>query len=135
MPGIMATPRDQSACNARILIIDGDAVFANILSTVLRDNGFDIVKSSTGKEALRLLEEDVFHIVLSDADLPDNTGTAICRHLRKNPRLRNMPVILMSGGLEEEQRRRAFESGATDFLSKPFKINAMVARVLACLEQ
>lgn len=133
MPCIMATPRDQSTSKARILIIDGDAVFANILGTVLCDNGFDIVKLSTGKEALRLLEEGVFHIVLSDADLPDSTGTGICRQLRKNSRLRDMPVILMSGGLEEDQSRRAFESGATDFLCKPFRIDAMVAKVRACL--
>ena len=123
------------ATSTKILIVDGDAVFADILGVVLRDNGFDIVKCSTGKEASRLLEEGVFDLVLSDADLPDNSGAAICRQLKKDSRLRAMPVILMSGGLEEDQRHRAFEAGATDFLSKPFKINAMVAKVRDCLER
>ena len=123
------------ATSTKILIVDGDAVFANILGVVLRDNGFDIVKCSTGKEASRLLEEGVFDLGLSDADLPDNSGTAICRQLKKDSRLRAMPVILMSGGLEEDQKHRAFEAGATDFLSKPFKINAMVAKVRDCLER
>lgn len=131
----MVKPEDQLATKARILIIDGDTVFSNLLGVVLHHNGFDVAKSSTAKAALRLLEDGIFDVVLSDADLPDSSGAAICKQIRMNPRLREIPVILMSGGLEEDESHRAFEAGAANFISKPFRFDTMVAKVHGCLKE
>ena len=99
------------------------------LARALGASGFEVVKAPTGKEAIRLLGSAHFDLVLSDADLPDISGFEICRRLKRDPERRQLPVIIMSGGLEQDIERLALSAGATDFISKPFKREALLEKI------
>jgi len=115
----------------RILVIDDEPAFSGVLLLILKSGGFDVCIASTGADGLQLAEEQNYDLILSDIDLPDISGFEICRRVKQNPKLRSVPIILMSGWLAEENEARALKLGAVDYLSKPFPATIVLSRVSA----
>jgi DNA-binding response OmpR family regulator len=115
----------------KILVIDDEPAVSRVLLLVLKDRGFDVCIAATGGGALRLTAEQTYDLILSDIDLPDMDGFEICRRLKQNPKLRAVPVILMSGRLAEGNEDRALKIGAADYLSKPFRAKSLLGKIFA----
>jgi CheY-like chemotaxis protein len=113
-------PASHNEAAPRILVITDEPELAKILSHVFKGGGFDVHIAATGTNGLQLAEELKYDLILSDIDLPDISGCEICVRLKQNPRLRSVPIILMSGWLAEGNQERALNLGAVDYLSKPF---------------
>jgi DNA-binding response OmpR family regulator len=120
--------------NRKLLIVDDDAHIRRLLRIYLRPTGFELHEAGTGEEALRLLEEHEFEVVLLDLILPYYGGFRICQRIRASGR--SPYVIIMTGDDSPETRQSAKECGADDFVGKPFsaadlveKINGIGARV------
>lgn len=116
----------------RILAVDDDPVMLDILGTALESNGFDdITFAATAEDALELIEvaETPYDVFLLDIMMPEISGIEVCRRLRTYEKYRATPVLMITGSRARDMMARAFDAGATDFVSKPFDVLELVTRI------
>jgi DNA-binding response OmpR family regulator len=133
----MQAPIEQTSrieTKPRILVIEDEPAVSILLVKILKCHGFDVCAAATGIGGLRLIGEQSCDLILSDIDLPDIDGFEICRRIKQNPKLRFVPVILMSGRLAEENEALALKLGAVDYVSKPFRVENIVNKVSAHIQ-
>jgi two-component system phosphate regulon response regulator PhoB len=118
-----------------ILIVEDETALVELLRYNLEAEGFEVRASLDGDEALTLVAERVPDLIVLDWMLPSVSGLEICRQLRRKPESRNVPIILLTARAEEADRVRGFESGADDYVTKPFSPAELVARVRAVLRR
>ncbi len=122
--------RSQAAVNRdrdNLLIVDDERAIRVALRTVLGNCGFSIVEAARGEKALALIHAAQFDAVLLDINLPDMNGIQLCRMIRESsPRL---PIIMLTVKDGEDSKVDALESGADDYVTKPFHIGELIARV------
>lgn len=116
----------------RILAVDDDPVILDLLGSSLETNGFDdITFATTAEDALELIEvaDQPYDIFLLDIMLPGTTGIEVCKQLRTYECYRASPVLMITASRARDMMARAFEAGATDFVSKPFDALELVTRI------
>jgi two-component system phosphate regulon response regulator PhoB len=118
-----------------ILVVEDEADLVTLLSYNLEREGFRVITATDGEEALLLADERTPHLVLLDWMLPLMSGLEVCRQLRRNPKTRDIPVIMLTARGEEADKVRGLNSGADDYLSKPFSPTELVARIRAVLRR
>lgn len=117
---------------ARILVVEDDPPLAATLGRVLAAEGYDVEGAGDGNEALRRARERSFDLVVLDVMLPGLDGIAVCRRLRAAGRI---PILLLTALGGTEERVRGLDSGADDYLVKPFAYEELLARVRALLRR
>jgi putative two-component system response regulator len=116
---------------AKILIVEDDTPLAMMMVSLLTRAGCDVQTAWNAERAMRLAEGEVFDLITLDVDLPETSGFEICTRLKENPRLRDTPVVFVSGRPHPEDRQRAFELGAVDYITKPFAAMGFGSRILS----
>jgi two-component system phosphate regulon response regulator PhoB len=119
----------------RILIVEDEEAQAEVLQYNFVRAGFDAAVARDGEEALLLVDEEPPDLVLLDWMLPGASGLSICQRLRQRKETRGLPIILLTARGEEGDRVRGLESGADDYVVKPFSPVELVARVRAVLRR
>ena len=119
----------------RILVVDDDENILSLERTILEQKGFDVTTAEGGEEALRVLRKDSFDLVLLDVMMPDKDGFEVCRQIKQEPRLRNLPVIFLTAKGGGEALAEGFDSGAVMYINKPFTANKLLTIVNTMLEQ
>ena len=112
-----------------ILIVDDSEIMLKFVSKALLSEGYEIHTALNGKEALEITNRLVPNLALLDVFLPDMDGYEICKALRKDPRTAKIPIIMLTGFNDLDNRLKAFDSGADDFMQKPFELEELLARV------
>jgi len=120
---------------ARMLLVEDDAALAELLIWHFKREDFEIAHTIDGEEALLLAREATPDIVLLDWMVEGLSGIEVCRRLRRTPETRNVPIIMLTARGEEEDRVRGLETGADDYVTKPFSPRELVARVGAVLRR
>jgi two-component system phosphate regulon response regulator PhoB len=120
---------------ARMLLVEDDAALAELLIWHFKREDFDVVQTHDGEEALLLARERTPDIVLLDWMVEGLSGLEVCRRLRRAPETANVPIIMLTARGEEEDRVRGLETGADDYVTKPFSPRELVARVGAVLRR
>ncbi|WP_183982922.1 phosphate regulon transcriptional regulator PhoB [Sphingomonas jinjuensis] len=120
---------------ARMLLVEDDAALAELLVYHFKREDFEIVQTPDGEEALLLAKEKAPDIVLLDWMVEGLSGIEVCRRLRRMPETANVPIIMLTARGEEEDRVRGLETGADDYVTKPFSPRELVARVGAVLRR
>lgn len=120
---------------AKILVIEDEEPIAQLLAYNLEKEGFTVRVAGDGEEALVAFEEERPDLVLIDWMLPNVSGIEICRQLRARPATRDLPVIMLTARGEEEDRVRGLDVGADDYVTKPFSMSELVARMRAVLRR
>ena len=115
--------------NTRILVVEDEEALATLLDYNLRRENFDVDIAGDGEEALMKIDEGAPDIVVLDWMLPKTSGIEVCRRIRSKPETRNIPVIMLTARSEEADRIRGLETGADDYMTKPFSTNELIARV------
>jgi PAS domain S-box-containing protein len=112
-----------------ILIVDDEPALRTALGDLLAVEGYDLILASSGLEALKKAAELIPDLVLLDVKMPDIDGFEVCRRLRADPLLSDVPVIMVTSLADRDSRLRGFEAGADDFVSKPVDDIELLARV------
>ena len=118
-----------------LLLIEDDEAIAELIVWHFARDGFSVRQTPDGEQALILVEERVPDIVLLDWMIESLPGIEVCRRLRRNPKSANVPIIMLTARGEEEDRIRGLETGADDYVTKPFSPRELVARVSAVLRR
>ncbi|KKL69235.1 hypothetical protein LCGC14_2116970 [marine sediment metagenome] len=124
-----------SAGQPRVLLVEDEMAQRELLAYNLEAEGFIVSRAATGDEALLLIEEDAPDLVVLDWMLPGVSGIEICRRLKTRPETRNLPIIMLSARSEEVDRVRGLETGADDYVVKPYSLAELMARVRAHLRR
>lgn len=112
-----------------ILVVDDTKENLDMLSIFLASNGYFVRPVPNGKMAIKACEIEPPDLILLDINMPGMNGYEVARHLKNNPVLREIPIIFVSGFHEEKNIVRGFESGSVDYITKPFRVNELLARI------
>lgn len=118
----------------RILAVDDDENILNLERTILEQRGFHVTGARGGAEALGLLATQTFDLVLLDVMMPEVDGFTVCRRIKEDVRLKDMPVIFLTAKGGGEALAEGFESGAVMYINKPFTANKLLTIVHTMLE-
>ncbi|MEQ8173029.1 MAG: response regulator [Candidatus Eremiobacterota bacterium] len=116
-----------------ILVVDDEPEVVNLIEMVLSSEDYKIKTAFSGKSAVEIIEKEDFGIVLLDIAMADLDGIEVCRKIKSNPKTRSTPVYMITALITEEIKQRALEAGADGYLTKPFKINALLDIVFKTL--
>lgn len=119
--------------SARILIVDDLAPNLHLLEVKLQRDYYDVLKASSGEEALKIAAKERLDLVLLDAMMPGMNGFEVCEHLKSDPKTWHIPVVMVTALEETKDRVRGLEAGADDFITKPIDDFNMMARVKSLL--
>jgi CheY-like chemotaxis protein len=118
-----------------ILIVDDYAGARYLRSRILNDAGYEVVEAANGEEALRIAAAVTPSLVLLDVNLPDISGTEVCRRLKSDPATARIPVIQITGAwLSEKSREEGIASGAERYLTEPVDDVTLLREVVNLLE-
>jgi class 3 adenylate cyclase len=117
----------------KILVVDDDAGNREVLEELLRLRGYPVVTAASGPEALALVKKDPPDLVLLDVTMPGMSGYEVCEALRAEPATRLLPIVIVTALEGQEEKIRAIEAGADDFLNKPIGPTELIARVKSLL--
>lgn len=118
-----------------VLVVEDEPAQREVLAYNLESEGFRVIQAADGNEALMLIEEEQPDLILLDWMLPGTSGIEICRQIKSRPAFRMTPVIMLSARSEEVDKVRGLETGADDYISKPYSIIELLARVKAHLRR
>ncbi len=118
-----------------ILVMEDEDALATLLQYNLEKEGYDVVIAADGEEGLVQVDERQPDLVLLDWMLPKVSGIEVCRRLRGRAETRNLPIIMLTARGEETDRVRGLDTGADDYLTKPFSMVELIARIRAVLRR
>ena len=119
----------------RLLLVEDDRALAELLVWHFEREEFEVVRTADGEEALLLAEENPPDIVILDWMIEGISGIEVCRRLRRREAMANVPIIMLTARGEESDRIRGLETGADDYVTKPFSPRELVARVGAVMRR
>jgi len=110
----------------RILVVDDDTAILRLLSTNLKARGYEVITATDGEEALDAVQKDYIDLIILDIMMPKVDGVQVCRHIRE---WSDIPIIILSARGDENDKVKCLELGADDYLTKPFGIAELMARI------
>ncbi|HSA78781.1 MAG TPA: response regulator transcription factor [Nitrospirota bacterium] len=119
----------------KILIVDDEPDLVELVSYNLKKEGFKVSTAPDGEEALEKVRKSSFDLVILDLMLPGIQGSELCRTLRSNPKTETLPIIMLTAKGDVADKIRGLETGADDYMTKPFSPKELVARVKAILRR
>ena len=119
----------------RILVVDDEQDIVQLVTYNLTREGYLVEAARTGDEALRLVRERPYQLVLLDLMLPGLSGMELCRIFKKDPETAHIPIIMLTARSEEMDKVMGLETGADDYITKPFSVRELVARVKSVLRR
>jgi len=127
--------RGPEAAGARVLVVEDEPHIRDLIALHLKLEGLTAVAVGDGNEGLRLARGEPFDLVVLDLMLPGLDGVTVCRAIRRETTNNDVPVLMLTARREESDKVLGLESGADDYLTKPFGVREFVARVRALLRR
>jgi two-component system, OmpR family, phosphate regulon response regulator PhoB len=119
----------------KVLVVEDEAALATLLRYNLERQGYQVDEAADGQEALTRIDEAPPDLVLLDWMLPVMSGIEVCRQIRRRHDTRDLPVILVTARTDDQDAVRGLNTGADDYITKPFNMEALLARVRALLRR
>jgi len=120
---------------AKLLLVEDDPSLAELLQFRFENEGYDVRSTPDGDEALVLAAEDVPDLVILDWMIEGTSGIEVCRRMRRNSATAHVPIIMLTAREAEDDRIRGLDTGADDYLTKPFSPRELLARVAAVMRR
>jgi len=118
-----------------VLVVEDEDALSTLLSYNLEKEGYKVSVAADGEEGLMLVDERQPDLIVLDWMLPKVSGIEVCRRLRTRPETRNVPIIMLTARGEETDRIRGLDTGADDYITKPFSMTELTARIRAVLRR
>ncbi|UWQ30565.1 phosphate regulon transcriptional regulator PhoB [Leisingera sp. M527] len=118
-----------------VLVVEDEMAQREVLAYNLEADGFRVLRAKDGEEALLMVEEDMPDMIILDWMMPNLSGIEVCRRLKTRAETRNIPVIMLSARSEEVDKVRGLETGADDYVVKPYSVAELMARVRSQLRR
>ena len=118
-----------------VLLVEDEPAQREMLAYNLEAEGFDVITADNGEDGLILVDENDPDLIVLDWMMPQLSGIEVCRRLKSNSKTRQIPVIMLSARAEEVDRVRGLETGADDYVVKPYSVIELMARVKAHLRR
>src|ERR1035441_7119364 len=125
----MQSPTARERARGRILLVDDTPATLLVLMNLLTEQGYTVNPAEEGALALTFIESVLPDLVLLDVRMPGMDGFEVCARLKRNPRTRDIPVIFLTSSDQPDDKVRAFQCGAVDYISKPFEAEEVLARI------
>jgi pilus assembly protein CpaE len=119
----------------RVLIVDDDPAILKLVQRALKPKGYEVLTATTGTEGLNQVQAEEPDIIVLDKVMPDIDGFEIARRLRREPIFAHIPIVILTGASELGDKLDAFNAGADDYLTKPFEVDELAARLAALLRR
>ena len=119
----------------RLLLVEDDRALADLIGFHFDRAGYDVTRTGDGEEALILTDEIKPDLIILDWMIEGISGIEVCRRLRRRPNTANLPIVMLTARGEEDDRIRGLETGADDYVTKPFSPKELVARAGAVLRR
>src|SRR5687767_12726583 len=124
-----AKPKNDAGQPAGILVVDDTSANLQVLTGMLKERGYKVRPVPSGKLALLAAQRDPPDLILLDINMPEMNGYEVCQQLKADDRLRGIPVIFISALTEQLDKVNAFAIGGVDYITKPFQLEELHARV------
>lgn len=118
-----------------ILVVDDEVHIQELIKFNLSKNGFQVITADNGIDALRIVEDEKPDLILLDLMIPGIDGLEVCKKIRRNSSIESIPIIMITAKGEELDKILGLELGADDYITKPFSVRELVARVKAMLRR
>ena len=118
-----------------VLVVEDEDALSTLLSYNLEKEGYQVSVATDGEEGLMLVDERLPDLIVLDWMLPKVSGIEVCRRLRNRSETRNVPIIMLTARGEESDRIRGLDTGADDYITKPFSMTELTARIRAVLRR
>ena len=105
---------------ANILLVEDEKSIITLIKYNLEKEGFKVICSETGEDALKIIKEKIPDLVILDWMLPDTSGIDVCRQIKVDKKLKNIPVLILTAKGEPDDKIKGLEVGADDYVTKPF---------------
>ena len=119
----------------KILVVEDDTALLPMITYNLEKNGFLVKEATNGEEALLIIKEEIPSLAIIDWMIPAPSGLEVCRILRRKKETSNLPIIILSAKGEEEDKIRGLNTGADDYITKPFSPTELMARINSLLRR
>lgn len=120
---------------ANVLLVEDEKSIATLIKYNLEKEGFKVFCSETGEDALKIIKEKIPDVVILDWMLPDTSGIDICRQIKKDKKLKNIPVLILTAKGEPDDKIKGLEVGADDYVTKPFNNKELLLRVKSLIKR
>ncbi|MEM6267428.1 MAG: response regulator, partial [Pseudomonadota bacterium] len=120
---------------AKLLLVEDDPALSELLEYRFQNEGYQVRSTSDGDDALVLASEDVPDLIILDWMIEGTSGIEVCRRLRRDKETAHVPIIMLTAREAEDDRVRGLETGADDYLTKPFSPRELLARVAAVMRR
>ncbi len=121
--------------DAKLLLVEDDPALSELLQFRFENEGYSVRTTADGDQALVLVDEDLPDLVILDWMIEGTSGIEVCRRLRRNKKTAHVPIIMLTAREAEDDRIRGLETGADDYLTKPFSPRELLARVAAVMRR
>lgn len=118
-----------------VLLIEDDEALRSMLKLLLTNNNFDVLEAPDYHAAVSLITDKEFHVVLSDWMIPGGSGLQVVKRLRKDEKLKEIPIIMLTAKAAEDDQIEGFDAGADDYITKPFSNKELLVRMKALLRR
>ena len=112
-----------------VLVVDDEKEIAELVEIYLVSDGYKVFKAYNAEEGLKILDEQEIHLVLLDIMMPEMDGNELCRRVKGNKETCNIPFVMLTARLAQEHRMEGMESGADDYVTKPFNLDLLYLRM------
>ena len=121
--------------NNKILIVEDEKDIRDLIIYALQAKGYETISADDGEKALKMLKENKPDLVILDWMLPSVSGLEICRNIRRDKNIKNIPIIMLTAKITEDDKILGLDSGADDYITKPFSTAELSSRVKAILRR
>jgi chemosensory pili system protein ChpA (sensor histidine kinase/response regulator) len=127
--------RDRTDRRTFALVVDDSITVRRVTQRLLERNGMRVMTARDGMDAVALLAENVPDVILLDIEMPRMDGYEVAAHVRNDPRLRDVPIIMITSRVGEKHRARAIELGVNDYLGKPYQESQLIDAITPLVAQ
>jgi two-component system phosphate regulon response regulator PhoB len=120
---------------ANVLLVEDEKSIVTLIKYNLEKEGFKVFCAETGEDALKIIKEKTLDVVILDWMLPDVSGIEVCRQIKKDKKLKNVPVLILTAKGEPDDKIKGLEVGADDYVTKPFNNKELLLRIKSLIKR